>query len=149
MPCGVCAQLSRDVFVTCHPQRVPIVPTQPGQLLFLLNKGTNWQSRRLGTCQLGSAQGSVLPTWLITHAKIGNELLIPLFFFLFYTCKGQEKITLFQMPVKFHFSGITLGINLASCSQLFWPIPENSGPFPIHSKFLGCCSLFRGSLNVG
>lgn len=144
------APLSRGLFVTCQPQHVPIVQTQPGQLLFLLNKGTNRHSTRLGTCQPGSAQGSLLPTWLITHAKIENELLILYFFFFsFYTCKGQEKITLFQMPVKFHFSGIKLGINLASCRQLFCPIPANSGPFPIHSKFLGCSSTFRGSLNVG
>lgn len=32
------------------------------------------------------------------------------------------------MPLKFHFSGITLGINLASCSQLFCPISVKFQP---------------------
>lgn len=141
------AQLSRDLFVTCQPQHVvhctdparaaPFSPAQRYQLA----------EQKVGHLPARECTELFAPHMANYPCKIGNELLIP-FFFSFYTGKGQEKITLFQMPVKFHFSGIMLGINLASCSQLFRPIPANSGLFPIHSKFLGCSSTFRGSLNV-
>lgn len=101
----------------------PLYETQEGCLRFSPVQVTNWLSRRLVTCQPVSAQGTLLPTCLITHAKIWNELLIPFFFFSSTHAKGKKRAHYFKCLLKSDFSGIMLGINLASCSQPFFPVP--------------------------
>lgn len=142
-------KFSCDLFLTCQLQSVvhSMKPRKGIIFFFLLYKYTNWLSRRLVTCQPVSAQGTLLPTCLITHAKIWNELLIPFFSI---HAKGKKRARYFKCLLKLDFSGIMLGINLPSCGQSFFPNPlANSGLFPIHSKFLSCSSMFRESLNVG
>ena len=72
---------SCDLFLTCQLQSVAhCVKPRKGVSYFLLYQGSNWLSRRLVTCQPVHAQGTLLPTCLITHAKIWNELLTLGFF---------------------------------------------------------------------
>lgn len=129
-------KISCDLFLSCQLQSVVhCMKPRKGTSFFLLYKYTNWLSRRLVTCQPVSTQGTLLTTCLITHAKIWNELLIP--FFSSTNAKGKKRARYIKCLLKSDFSGIMLGINLASCSQSFFPSPlANSGLFPIHSKFL-------------
>lgn len=126
---------SWDPFPTCQLQSVAHCMKPLGRVsLFSSYPSTNWLSRRLVTSQLMSAQGTLLPTCLITHATIWHELLIP-FSFSSLHAKGKEGARSFKCLLKSDFSGIMLGINLGSCSRFSSQSPVNSTCFQFTANF--------------
>lgn len=90
------------------------------------------RSRRLVTCQWPGPFAPHVPNYPCEDAK------------------GKERACCFRCLFRSDIGGITLGMNLASCSPSVFPSPlTNSGLLPICTELLCVCWNKGESLNVG
>lgn len=128
-----------SLHVTClcpaSPSTCPLCRPSQGSPFFPSTKVLTGTAEGWAPASLGSARGSLLPTWLITHAKIGNELLIPFFFFLIpfpsTHAKGKKRSRYFKCLI--NSTAVELGW------ELIWPAAAScfaqSLQIPAHFQF--------------